>query len=671
MSVRRLLAAALVAAIAVVGLVAQPAVAATASPTLTVAPNGGGIIRDDRGLGVRVTVSNPGTTALPKGRLTFSLDDAPVANSGLLLSSIATPPEQLQGKLASAEADVPVLDAGASREVRVTLGEKDLALLTGTSGARRIYVQYQPTGGARKVAVSSIVKIAKGSTAQVGFGAVIPVLAPAGTTGVVDTATQLELTGPEGAWSQALRAAESSPSATIALDPAVIASIRLAGDAAPPEATGFLDELSRLPNETIRLPYADGDVTLERAAGVPKTIAPSSFAGVLLPTIVTDGSTPTPTATTGTVSTSVADLTAWNWSDQTVGWPVPHTAGTADLSMLGTAGATVLLPSDDIADTPVRKTVGPFATVGGTKVLVADATASSLLATAVAGGTRGDAALATLTGVLATAAVSGEATAMLATIARTTDPARLDRVLSIIDRQSWVRGRSLTQLATGTPTAVQLRPHAVSASRVGVARSLLAGERRVRELGNAITTGADTVTAPERLALLGALSSSWRGDDTGWLTATSAVTGGFSEVLDEVQLPPQSPPNFIGSDGTLRAYVTNDLPVPVTVVIHASASNGAVQFTGTADVTVTVPARSQARGELGVRTIRNGSTDLTLRLTTPGGVAIDTLVAEGATVRAGFDTIIAIGLLSALGLLLALGVYRNVKRRRQPRAVTP
>jgi hypothetical protein len=68
------------------------------------------------------------------------------------------------------------------------------------------------------------------------------------------------------------------------------------------------------------------------------------------------------------------------------------------------------------------------------------------------------------------------------------------------------------------------------------------------------------------------------------------------------------------------------------------------------------------------RSIRNGQTDLTLSLTTPNGTSIGSEVTRGATVRAGFDTIVAVGLLVALGLLLALGVYRNVKRRRQPRA---
>ncbi len=651
-----------------VGVVAQPAAAATQTASVVVAPDGGGVIRAGRDLGVTVVVTNTGTDALAAGEITTSLDQAPVASITPLLSSIADPPVFLQGRLTLAEAKVPALDAGGSARIRLTVTSDDIAsILTKASGARVLYAQYR-SGVAHTIADASVVRMASGSDAQVGFGAVIPVLAPTGTTGVVDTATQLELAGSGGAWSRALRAAEASPSATIALDPAVIASIRLAGEAAPPEATEFLDELSRLPNETIRLPYADGDVTLERAAGSSKTLAPSSFAGVTLPAAVTDGATPSPTATAGTVSTSVDDLTAWNWSAQTVAWPVPHTAGGADLTALGTAHDAVLLPSDDIRDSPARRAAGPLATVGGSKVLVADATASSLLVQAAIDGPPGDAALATLTGVLATAAVSGEATAVLATTGRAADPARLDRVLSIIDRQSWVRGRSLAQLATGTPTSVTLQRRSVSASRVGVARALLAGERHVRELGKAITTGADTVTAPERLALLGALSSSWSADDAAWRTAAAAVERSFSTLSGKVRIAKQSPPNLVGSDGKLAVVIENGLATPITVVVRAEVSNGALQFTGTSAVTVTVPATGQNHGDLHFRSIRNGRTDLTLRLTTPDGTEIDGQT-RAATVSAGFDTIIAIGLLSALGLLLALGVYRNVKRRRHPHAV--
>jgi hypothetical protein len=134
-----------------------------------------------------------------------------------------------------------------------------------------------------------------------------------------------------------------------------------------------------------------------------------------------------------------------------------------------------------------------------------------------------------------------------------------------------------------------------------------------------------------------------------------------------VHLADQSDPNFVGNDGHLPIYVVNELPTPVRVVVHGGVSNNRVQFTGTASTTVTVPAGGQQKGMLPFRSITNGKTDLTLRLTTTGGVAIGSEVVQPATVRAGFDTIVAVVLLTALGLLLALGVYRNVNRRRHPR----
>jgi hypothetical protein len=196
----------------------------------------------------------------------------------------------------------------------------------------------------------------------------------------------------------------------------------------------------------------------------------------------------------------------------------------------------------------------------------------------------------------------------------------------------------------------------------------VSGERGVDALGKAILTGADTVTAPQRLALVGTLSSAWRGDAAGWGTAATSVQERFKKVLAQVQLAKQSAPNLIGSDGTLAVYVANALDAPVRVTVHAGVSNGAVQFTDP-NVTIIVPAGGRAPAKLAFRSIRNGRTDLTLSLTTPAGTRIGSEVVRSASVQAGFDTIVAVTLLSALGLLLALGVYRNVMRRRLPRRV--
>ena len=54
-------------------------------------------------------------------------------------------------------------------------------------------------------------------------------------------------------------------------------------------------------------------------------------------------------------------------------------------------------------------------------------------------------------------------------------------------------------------------------------------------------------------------------------------------------------------------------------------------------------------------------------IVTGSGVLIGSESAR-TLVQAGFDVIIAVVLLTLLGMLLALGVYRNIVRRRKPRA---
>jgi hypothetical protein len=263
--------------------------------------------------------------------------------------------------------------------------------------------------------------------------------------------------------------------------------------------------------------------------------------------------------------------------------------------------------------------------------------------------------------------VSGETRSVLATVGRSGASAGLGRVLDLLGSQSWIRSDSLTDLgATGSAPEVGLKAGRIASAQVATARSLLGGERQVQQLGRAIVAGAETVTAPQRLTLLGTMSAAWRADDVGWRAASATAQQSFKKVLSEVQLAKLSSPNLVGGDGTLAVYVVNDLPTPAKVVVHVGVSNGAVQFTEPS-VTVTVPAGGRAKADMAFRSIRNGRTDLTLSLTTPSGTRIGSEVTRGATVRAGFVTIVAVGLLIALGLLLALGVYRNVKRRRQPR----
>ncbi|MGN6445019.1 DUF6049 family protein [Amnibacterium sp.] len=672
MTGRRTLAAVLAASVlAALGVTSgvgdAPASAATASASIVVAPDSAGGVRSGTDLGVTVTVTNDGTEALPTGRIALSLDKAPVASTDYLLGKIQHPDQVLLGYLADgATSAVPRLATGSTASVHVTLKADVLSsILSSASGARLLYARYRSDDGAvQTVADSSVVRVASGSHAAVGLDTIVPVLAPAGSTGVVDVSTQEALVAPNGAWGSALRAAEADPGAAIALDPEVIASVRIAGAAAPADVRTFLDRLGGLPNEFLRLPYADTDLTLAQAAGSRSDLNPSSFAGVTLATATT-GPTPAPTAT-ASPSASAADLTAWNWSDRKVAWPVPGTSGASDLTRFAAAGDQVLLSTDDLVDTSARRTAGPLARIGAAGVLVSDAAVSSLLSDASANGVAGDSALATLNGMLATAAVSGETTTLLATVGRSADTTRLDRVLRTLRGESWVRTGSLADLGSvRTAPVVRLRTSTIAASRTATARSLLAGEQRVQQLGKAVTAHPDTVTAPQRLALLGALSSAWRGQDDRWQAVASSVEQGFTHLVGLVRLAEGSESNAIGADGTLRVTVLNGLPEPVAVIVRASASNGKLQFDD-ASASVAVPASGQNQAKLTYRSITNGATDVSLTLSTADGTLLDRGQRQ-FTVSAGFDTLVAVVLLAALALLLGLGVYRNIARRRNPR----
>lgn len=667
-SVRRALGAGLVAALAALAPLAAPvqeAQAATSPVTVTVAPRNGGVVAIGTPLDLDVSVTNTGTSALPAGHLRFSIDAGPVASAAFLVDRIANPPEVLQGILLPKTATTPALAPGATRHVSVREPAADVdAALTAQSGTRVLYASFD-AGGTGVVRETAITRIAKDFSGRIGLGAVIPLSAPANTTGIVDTAQQETLTASGGEWDDALRAAQADRSATLALDPAVPASIRLAGSAAPESATAFLTALAALPNEVVQLPYADADLTLERAAGAPVPLAPGSFAAstATVPETQQGTASPTPTPAASAVP-SRSDLLAWNWSGSGLAWPVPGTTSAADLGLLGGQGRTVLLAAGDVKDGLARAAAGPAVTVNRTKALLADTTVSTLLRSASVRGTAGDAALAQLVGVLGTDAVTGAAPAVLAVPSRGADLGGLGRVLSVLKAQRWIDGRTLASLASGTATSVLLAPHAVSPSRVATARQLLAGESAVRDLGQAVQDSSALI-GPERLALLGLLSARWRGADTAWSGAAAAATKRFTAFVDLVHVNPGGSALYTGDSSYLLVDVENGLPAPVTLEVHGTSSNGRLKVTGDGSVRITVPASSHKGAKLPIRSITNGKANVTVTLWTPQGKPIGSPTTREITVQAGFEVIVAVALIAALGLLFLTGVYRNVTRQRR------
>ncbi|MDQ1513220.1 MAG: hypothetical protein QOC59_1062 [Microbacteriaceae bacterium] len=664
------LAAIAAAALALATVPVLPAVGAgVGTPAISVAPDRGGVLRSGDSLGVSVAITNPGTAALAPGTVRIALDKLPVVSVSTLLDRIGDPGGALLGYLV-ATVRSPAVASGETVRVHVNLSRAVLDGVLGSSTGTRVLGAELDTGSVEALANSAVTRIGTGFRGRVQLGTVVPLTAPANMSGLVDAAGLATLTAPSGAWSQALAAAQAYPGATLALDPEVQASIRAAGASAPDSAKAFLDDLAALPNETIRLPYADADVTLERAAGAGRIAGPTSFAGG-------GEAAPTPTATPGSSASPTptpsasrlpnrAELLRWSYSRVAVGWPVPGTVTAADLGFLRTSGYPVaLLSSGDVADTKARVTAGPLARIGSSRVLVADSTASRLLTTAA--GTPGvpaDAALAELIGVLGTDALTGEASTVLAAAGR--DPgarAGLARVLGLLAEQEWIRGTTLQTLTSAAaPATVALKPGVVPPARVAAARSAFQGEAAVRHLGASAQNGA-ALTGPQRLGLLAVLSAAWRADDRGFATAVHTVTQAFSAFVGKVAIDRASPITYVGGSGSLPVTVTNGLTEPVRVLLTGVASNGRLRVEGSE--TVVLPAQGGARAKLPVRSISNGEVDVTLTLKTMDGRTIGKASKVRITVNAGWEAIGAVIFAAALLALFGTGVYRNVRRARR------
>lgn len=645
-----------------------PAGPATAAPSarVTIVPRGAGLVRPGDDLNLDVTVANPGTAELPSGSVGIGLDPAPPAGPAELADRLAHP--AVTGYLV-ATAKTPSVAAGRAEHVRVTVPAATLHDTIGPRSGARLVNASLSAGSSTAIGAAALTYLGAAPLPSVGVTTVLPLTAPAGATGLVtDPAALSALVAPDGAWGRALEAAQAAPGIVLALDPAVIASVRLLGSAAPDEVRGFLSDLRALPNEQLELAYADGDLALQRAAGASRALGPTSFRNALATPKpdTTSSPSPSPTATPAPATApAVATLLDWPWSAPKVAWPVAGTVRAQDLAFARASGyRATLLAGSNVRDTAARAKAGPHARVGGSDVLVADPAASALL-TAARSGQAG--ALANLVAMLATDATSGTASDVLLAVDRSGAGAGLAQALRVLSGQPWLHPDRLRDLvASPSPATVALaRPGGVlPADRVSRARRLLAAEAGVRQLGTALQDPA-AVTGPERLALLGLLSAAWRRTDADWLAAAETGIRRFADVVGKVRIDQGSAVNYIGGSGALPITIINNLDQPVTVVLHGAPDNSRLTVEGTRKATV--PAESSLPASLPVRSISNGQVQLRVSITTTGGWEISHRTVE-INVAAGWETVGALVFGLGLAALLATGLYRNlIVRRRKDR----
>jgi hypothetical protein len=695
------------------GLAVSPASAASSvaddAVTLTLAPAESGVLVPGRDLVLDVVVSNTTEDDLAASVARVYLDRNAFVARAELSSWLAPETTSVRDFLGTSltRVDVPEVPAGQSRTVgSVTVPAATVALGGYGWGARALGARLVDDDGAQLAqARSSVAWFPAESFQATRVAVAVPITTPETETGVLDAAALAAYTSIDGTLTRQLRAVQGTQAA-VAVDPMIIASVRLLGTSAPASALDWLDQLQGSGLEMFPLAYADADVAGLSQGGATTIPAPVSFDALVDPTLFaepTPSSTPDPTAS-GTSEPSAAQppvdggtgtdgdgsgsgqadepaaapplpttesLLTWPWTTTGVAWPEADTVVAADLDVLAASGYTSTILSSSNVDVSTGATENAATQLGPTTGLVSDDTLSTLLADAA--GASDDAAwaatMAELSASVATVARErpSDARTLLATLERSWSPdsAYLTRTLAALRDLPWSAASSLQEASASTPTTATVVDEPEDDARAALLRTLATADRRVSDFSTALAQ-PQTVTAPSRLRTLALASHSWRDNPDGLATEVADADAQSVSTSGLVSIVQGSDISILGDRTSLPLYVQNSTSSAATVYLMVQPSNSLLSVERNR-IEVTVASDSQARVRVPVQSVANGTVDVSLSLVSSTGVAISTPATVSISVQAGWET--AITWVFAVGFLVLFGggIYRTFRKRRLAR----
>jgi len=533
-----------------------------------------------------------------------------------------------------------------------------LALLLGLAGA--------VTG----VAIAAPAATSVGPDGTVALTVVVPLAVPESDAGFIPADALDQYTRPTGLLTRELDAIIDRP-VVIAIDPRIIASIRILGSSAPASAIEWLSRLESASNETFALTYADSDITLGLQAGSPRVLQPESFDFAIDPSLFAEAAaqtpapTPSPDATAPGMPTSES-LLAWPYTLESIAWPRDGTVVTADLSAITASGyTTTILSSANVS----RDEGSALVRVDGGTAAISDDAVSGALRTAVASVSPEDwvSAMATVGSALDAAPAT-----VLATLDRTVPitGTHLAETLSTLQADPRVRLTGLSQLLAGSADEATLVDSPQPAASVGRMAMLLDAESAEIRFAT-VAESPSAITSPRRLHLLALLSSAWLRNPEGWLTATDAFLTDSDDLRASVQVVAYSSFNLLADSASLPISVSNSLDQAVTVYITVRPETALLAVTDSR-VELVVEPDSQAKGQIPVQAVSNGTVQVLITLASGAGVPIGAPATAEINVQAGWETPIVLVVGIIVVLVFGGGIVRNILRRRKPaRPVEP
>ncbi len=653
---------------------------------LTVSPAAFGALKPGEDLILSGTVSNGSPSAIAAGTVSVYLDRSVVTTRTSLHNWLSGTADD-DGPHATTEvfqAASPAIPAGDTRSITLTVPAGSLGLDPSPAAWGVHAIKVRIAGGSTEVAAatSSIVWNPGATFQPTRISLVVPVGTPPGTSGLIPSVELATLTGPGGILTRELDQVTDRRVA-LAIDPMVIASIRLLGTSAPPSARQWLDRLQNISNNTFALSYADADLATMSQSGT--LLAPTDFTidPKLFPTPT---STPTVTATppstsdagVGGTNASVPTLPTsstlldWKYTLPGIAWPNDNTVVQKDLATFQQNKlTTTIVSSSNVSSGDLGYTSSAAATIDGHPVVVADDTVSQLFRKAVFAPTTPvwQQAMSELSASIAMVTQERPDTArtLLATLGRNypTGSYRLADTLAGLDTLPWTTGASLTEAANTVPVEASLENKPISSERIAQVKELRAAESAV-DTFSSVLQQPTLLTGPQRLDLLATLSSGWAGNAAksksayqGYLAAAAKTTNSVTIVESSSIIQP--------SDKiSLPVTVRNDLDFPVEVIVTVHSPSGILHIVHN-QVPLIVEANSQAGARIAVQSVANGDVELRVSLTSASGTPISTPSFVDVDVQAQWETMITVIIGALLIGVFGFGIWRNVARRRRAR----
>lgn len=523
------------------------------------------------------------------------------------------------------------------------------------------------------VAAAPAVAVPSAVAAPITVSVVVPITATAGDDGLLDAETLAIATSSAGALTRELDEVLAT-SATVALDPMILASIRVLGAAAPVSALDWLDRLEAAPNEVFLLAYADADLTPFAREDALDLAEPLDFDFAIDPAAFGPEQTATPTATPTPAPTETADpeddvppplpetedLLAWPDAIGRIAWPSVGSATGADVTAYGDAGYDAVL----LGSANVSETSGGLVDLGGTRALIADSAASELFrdaSTSIDDATR-EQTIARLGAALDGLGAAHPGRSVVLTLDRRSAFSfygLAEAWAAIANRESTVM-MGLSHVLGGATESASVVEGA-QAEHVVTAPRLLDAVRAEQEFAS-ILSDPLLLTAPRRLQLL-ALLAVQDVVDPEWPTAAGTFLARSADILASVSIVDTGNLLVTSSQTSVYIRIANALDFPVTVRVDARPLRPLLQIDSPAEVTVEPASSKTVR--LDAQAITNGRVVVEVSLSSPTtGTGIGVTRNFDADLQAQWETVgIVVG--AAAAVVFAAGIARNVIVRRR------